>query len=125
MLREAKHAIAYTGAGLSRASGIADYATKAKDSVMKSITVLKSPLDAQPSYSHYVLTSLHRHGLLHSYVQQNRMSFFDAVSFLCRPPTHTLSHTHIKLTCFVRVLLVDDGLPQKSGFPQSRMNGRC
>jgi len=75
---------AYTGAGLSKASGIPDYATK--ESVVKAPT-LKSNLDAEPTYAHCTLTAMERAGLLHHYVQQNH-----------------------------------DGLPQKSGFPQHKIN---
>jgi len=77
---------AYTGAGLSKASGIPDYASKAKESVVKA-PKLRSNLDAEPTYAHCVLTCMERAGLLHHYVQQNH-----------------------------------DGLPQKSGFPQAKIN---
>jgi len=77
---------AYTGAGLSKASGIPDYASKAENSVVQA-PKLKSNLDADPTYSHCVLTAMERAGLLHHYVQQNH-----------------------------------DGLPQKSGYPQEKIN---
>lgn len=35
LIRQSKFCCAYTGAGLSRSSGIPDYATKAKDSIVK------------------------------------------------------------------------------------------
>jgi len=77
---------AYTGAGLSKSSGIPDYATKAENSVVQA-PKLKSNLDAEPTYAHCVLTAMERAGLLHMFVQQNH-----------------------------------DGLPQKSGYPQEKIN---
>lgn len=78
----------FAGAGISRPSGIADYATRAKNSVASNgVPKLRSNLDAQPTYSHYVLTALEKAGRLQMYVQQNH-----------------------------------DGLPQKAGFPQAKMN---
>jgi len=71
---------------LSKASGIPDYATKAKESIVQA-PKLRNNLDAEPTYAHCVLTCMERAGLLHHYVQQNH-----------------------------------DGLPQKSGFPQSKIN---
>jgi len=86
LVKLSKYSVAYTGAGLSKASGIPDYATKAENSVIKS-PVIKSNLDAQPTYAHCVITAMERAGLIHHYVQQNH-----------------------------------DGLPQKSGFPQEKIN---
>src|SRR3990167_5613201 len=87
LIKQSKRCCAYTGAGLSRAAGIGDYASKAKNSITAAVPKLKSPLDAQPTYSHRVLTALEREGYLHYYVQQNH-----------------------------------DGLPQKAGFPQEKIN---
>jgi len=70
LMKQSKHTVAYTGAGLSKASGIPDYATKAKDTVVTG-PKLKSNLDALPTYSHCVLTALERAGYIHHYVQQN------------------------------------------------------
>jgi len=85
-VRLSQFTCAYTGAGLSRASGIPDYATKSDNSVVKA-PKLKSNLDAEPTYAHCVLTAMERAGLLHHLVQQNH-----------------------------------DGLPQKAGFPQEKIN---
>eukprot|EP01125_Pyxidicula_operculata_P021365 TRINITY_DN818_c0_g1_i1.p1 TRINITY_DN818_c0_g1~~TRINITY_DN818_c0_g1_i1.p1 ORF type:complete len:368 (+),score=67.19 TRINITY_DN818_c0_g1_i1:94-1197(+) len=85
-IKKSKNTCAYTGAGLSKSSGIPDYATKATNTVVKA-PKLKSNLDAEPTYAHCVITALERAGYLHSYVQQNH-----------------------------------DGLPQKSGFPQEKIN---
>ena len=49
LVRAAKYCCAYTGAGLSKASGIPDYASKAADSVVKSKKPLTSIFDAQPT----------------------------------------------------------------------------
>ena len=69
MLRAATHATAYTGAGISTASGINDYATK---SSRESAKPRISPLHAAPSYGHRALTALHAARLLEGgWVQQN------------------------------------------------------
>jgi len=72
MLQASRCCVAYTGAGLSRAAGIADYATKSKNSISSNgAPKLRSPLDAQPTYAHRVLAALHRRKMVHHYVQQN------------------------------------------------------
>lgn len=48
LVLKSKHTNAYTGAGLSKASGIPDYATKASNSVVAGPKI-KSALDAQPT----------------------------------------------------------------------------
>ncbi len=86
LIKTSKYTVAYTGAGLSKASGIPDYATKATNTVVQA-PKLGSSLDALPTYAHCVITAMERKDLIHYYVQQNH-----------------------------------DGLPQKSGFSQSKMN---
>jgi NAD-dependent SIR2 family protein deacetylase len=86
MIKKSHNLCAYTGAGLSKSSGIPDYATKSKDSIVKAPKI-KSSLDALPTYAHCVLTTMERAGYLKYIVQQNH-----------------------------------DGLPQKSGFPQEKIN---
>ena len=86
-IRKSKCCCAYTGAGLSRAAGIGDYASKSKNSITNDVPKLKSGLHAQPTYAHKVIVALEKEGYLHHYVQQNH-----------------------------------DGLPQKAGFPQEKIN---
>jgi len=73
LIEKSKRCVAYTGAGISVASGIHDYASKAKDSISSAgkRTVLLSPFHAQPTLAHHVLTALQRQGHLAHWVQQN------------------------------------------------------
>ena len=71
LIKKSKCVIAYTGAGLSRAAGIGDYGSKAKNSIVKNVKELKNPLDAKPTYAHNVISKMEENGLLHYYVQQN------------------------------------------------------
>ena len=87
LIKKSKCCIAYTGAGLSRAAGIDDYASKAENSVMNEVPKIKSAFDAKPTFSHHVISKLEEAGYVKYYVQQNH-----------------------------------DGLPQKAGFPQEKMN---
>lgn len=97
LIRKSKHCIAYTGAGISTASGIDDYASgKTKRSAATGAAARKyrpkskKGLDAEPTFAHYTLAALaaeRNGGLLTHWIQQNH-----------------------------------DGLPQKAGFPQSKIN---
>ena len=87
LIKSSKCVTAYTGAGLSRAAGIGDYASKAKHSIVNNAPKLKSSFDAKPTFAHHSIAKLEEAGLLHHYVQQNH-----------------------------------DGLPQKAGFPQEKIN---
>jgi NAD-dependent SIR2 family protein deacetylase len=90
LITKAHRAVAYTGAGISTASGISDYATKSeRTSAVASAEMpkLSSPYDAAPTKAHEVLVALHQKGHLDRWVQQNH-----------------------------------DGLPQKAGYPQHRLN---
>jgi len=68
MLLRAKNCVAYTGAGLSKAAGIRDYASKgveAKD--WKPV----SGYAAKPTAAHRVLVQLYNRGILKRWIQQN------------------------------------------------------
>ena len=93
LLRKSRSTILYTGAGISTASGIPDYATRSSNGIIgQSKTSVSSsqtpPLCAQPTKGHRILVALYHAGLIKGWVQQNH-----------------------------------DGLPQKAGFPQSALNG--
>jgi len=70
LVRQAKNCVAYTGAGLSVSSGLADYATKAKESV-DARHIVDSRYLAQPNASHKALANLHRHGFVKRVFNQN------------------------------------------------------
>jgi len=70
MLKTARHPVAYTGAGISTAAGVSDYASKAGTLRADSVDRV-DPLEAQPTRAHHVLTALHRAGMLTTWVQQN------------------------------------------------------
>jgi formylmethanofuran dehydrogenase subunit B len=92
LMQKSKFTTVYSGAGLSRASGIPDYATKAKDSIVNTPKISNS-LEALPTYAHHVLTAIQQKGKIHHWLNQNH-----------------------------------DGLPQKGGYPQEKINdihGNC
>eukprot|EP00746_Dinoflagellata_sp_MGD_P163729 gnl/MRDRNA2_/MRDRNA2_91923_c0_seq1.p1 gnl/MRDRNA2_/MRDRNA2_91923_c0~~gnl/MRDRNA2_/MRDRNA2_91923_c0_seq1.p1 ORF type:complete len:374 (+),score=78.60 gnl/MRDRNA2_/MRDRNA2_91923_c0_seq1:110-1123(+) len=73
MIRRSRATCAYTGAGISTASGIGDYASKAKGSAaphMRGVSA-GNRLQIQPTYSHHTLAALEEKGLLHHWLQQN------------------------------------------------------
>merc|ERR1712176_841726 len=74
MGRRSTACIVYTGAGISTASGISDYASKADSSLAKAGRArLKKvmPMDAQPTLAHRALAKLHAEGYVKHWVQQN------------------------------------------------------
>lgn len=93
LLRQARHCVVYSGAGLSTGAGIPDYASQSPDSLSCAgrpppvASALLSPMCAQPTLSHRVLVALHKAGRMHRWVNQNH-----------------------------------DGLPQKAGLPQEAIN---
>lgn len=70
MMRGGK-CVVYSGAGLSRASGIPDYGSKAKESLSNTTKKLVTPLDAEPTLSHCVIARLVEKGLVVQVVNQN------------------------------------------------------
>jgi len=95
LIRRSRHAALYTGAGLSTAAGIGDYASKAgKASVVLPHKLSKGTpfdaadaIDAKPTYAHRVLSAAYHQGLIKEWVNQNH-----------------------------------DGLPQKAGTPHEAVN---
>eukprot|EP00750_Incisomonas_marina_P002204 INCI12147.1.p1 GENE.INCI12147.1~~INCI12147.1.p1 ORF type:complete len:326 (-),score=63.34 INCI12147.1:1970-2947(-) len=61
MVRASKEMAAYTGAGISTASGIGDYASKAKDTTCGKNKKVRS-IDAAPTLAHRVLAAMHKAG---------------------------------------------------------------
>ncbi|KAH3758249.1 NAD-dependent protein deacetylase sirtuin-7 [Pelomyxa schiedti] len=81
LVKTSKSCIAYCGAGLSKSSGIRDYATKSGHA--NEIDPIKAP----PTFAHHVIAAMEKKGYVKFLIQQNH-----------------------------------DGLPQKAGFPQEKIN---
>lgn len=64
LLTRSACAVAYTGAGLSRASGIPDYASTGVQKSVVRAPALRSNLDAQPTFAHRVIVALERRGIV-------------------------------------------------------------
>ena len=73
LVRKSRRCVTYTGAGLSTAAGIADYATQAGEAsvVEKSRAKVRTPWEAKPTSSHHILRAMHHAGYLQYFVQQN------------------------------------------------------
>lgn len=64
--------VVYSGAGLSKGAGIADYASRVPGSISGAgAPRLASPLEARPTKAHYVLAAMFARGLVHEFVNQN------------------------------------------------------
>lgn len=91
MIRDSQQFITYTGAGISTAAGIDDYATKAKgESVTAARPVVKDWKNAQPTLTHRVLTALEQAGHLKHWIQQNHDSLPQKAGY----PQHKLNEIH-------------------------------
>jgi len=90
MIRGAEHLVAYTGAGISTASGVADYASKAEGSLALAGPKVRSPWHAQPTRAHRVLVELHKRGWLERWIQQNH----DGLPQKAGLPQHAINEIH-------------------------------
>ena len=73
LIKKSQRFVVYSGAGISTAAGIGDYASRADNSpgIMGERPKLWSEFDAQPTLSHRVLTGIFEAGYLKYWVQQN------------------------------------------------------
>jgi len=91
LLLKSQNAIVYTGAGISTASGIDDYASNADKSTIKfDRPHLKTHWHALPTFSHYALVSLHQQKLIKYWIQQNH----DGLPQKAGYPQHMLNEIH-------------------------------
>merc|ERR1719502_999677 len=90
MLRRATHSVVYTGAGISTAAGICDYASKAgaRSSVLPKQTSGGTPfkpaasIDSEPTFAHRALVALHSSGMLEGgWVNQNHDALAQKAGF--------------------------------------------
>jgi NAD-dependent SIR2 family protein deacetylase len=89
LVRQSKNCLIYSGAGISTSSGIDDYATRA-DQTVAARPKIKSPWDARPTRSHYVLTQMYQAGHLKYWVQQNHDGLPQKAGF----PQHAMNEIH-------------------------------
>ena len=92
LVRRSSQLVAFTGAGISTAAGIDDYATKAKGA---SVTAAGKPLVkdwklAMPTLAHRCLVAMHDAGHLKHWVQQNHDSLPQKAGY----PQHKLNEIH-------------------------------
>lgn len=74
LLRNSSAVVVYSGAGISTAAGIGDYASKAPGSRAPHLRAKRSSvnrLEMRPTYGHHVLAALSHHKLVHHWLQQN------------------------------------------------------
>jgi len=94
MVRKAKNCMAFTGAGISTAAGIDDYATKGRDrgaeGTVKDRPVVKDWKDAMPTKGHRVLVAMCKAGYLKHWIQQNHDSLPQKAGY----PQHMLNEIH-------------------------------
>lgn len=80
----------YTGAGISRASGIADYASKAANSKAGSENHSLNRLNAEPTLAHFIIAELERKGKVQHWLQQNHDGLAQKAGF----PLSKLNEIH-------------------------------
>mmetsp|Transcript_37766 Transcript_37766/g.48148 ORF Transcript_37766/g.48148 Transcript_37766/m.48148 type:complete len:397 (-) Transcript_37766:40-1230(-) len=93
LLRQSRNALLYTGAGISTASGINDYATQMERSTVTAKgrqNAPRSPLQAQATYAHHALVSLMQGNLIQYWIQQNH----DGLPQKAGCPQHLLNEIH-------------------------------
>ena len=71
LIQQSKHFVVYTGAGISTAAGIQDYASSKSKASKQKVLPRHEWMEAKPTYSHFALTALHKAKLLKHWIQQN------------------------------------------------------
>lgn len=90
MVRASRNGCVYSGAGISTASGVPDYATRAEASIAPLVATPTSPWHAQPTHAHRVLVRLFSAGHLKRWFQQNH----DGLPQKAGLPQHILNEIH-------------------------------
>jgi NAD-dependent SIR2 family protein deacetylase len=91
LIKKSENLVVYTGAGISMAAGINDYATKSKNTVTrktKSQTINRKK--AIPTKSHYVMVELYKAKYLKHWIQQNHDGLAQKAGF----PQKELNEIH-------------------------------
>ena len=89
LIKCSNYPIVYTGAGISTSSGISDYATKAKNSLVNKNNK-NTGFNAEPTISHHILAGLYKKGHLSHWIQQNHDGLPQKAGF----PQENLNEIH-------------------------------
>lgn len=87
LMMQSRNCLIYSGAGLSTASGISDYATKSKT---KFAAKKLSGYSAKPTFAHKALVVMQKQGLIKHWVQQNH----DGLPQKAGLPQHAINEIH-------------------------------
>ena len=87
LIKQSSNCLVYSGAGISTASGISDYATKSGTTFSKKKS---SGFSAQPTLAHKALVAMQKEGLVKYWVQQNH----DGLPQKAGLPQHCLNEIH-------------------------------
>ena len=92
MVQRSRNLLALTGAGISTAAGIDDYASKAKSASLTAAgkPVLKDWKAARPTAAHRCLAAMHDAGYLKHWINQNHDSLPQKAGY----PQHALNEIH-------------------------------
>ena len=92
IVKKSKKFVVYSGAGLSTAAGIGDYASRADNSagIQKARPDMWSEFDVRPTLAHRVFTSLHTAGYLKHWIQQNHDGLPQKAGF----PQYAINEIH-------------------------------
>lgn len=93
LVRRSSNCIVYSGAGISTASGINDYASKAAASSSVSNAggrKVKTPWDAEPTLAHHTLAAMYHAGHIKRWIQQNH----DGLPQKAGYPQHAINEIH-------------------------------
>lgn len=117
LMTRSKHCLVYSGAGLSTASGINDYATKSNTKFAK--TKKKSGYAAQPTFAHRALVAMQQKGLIRHWVQQNHDGLPQKVGGVLHLFYYDLLQVQINM---ILLLLHFLNLSIQAGLPQHVIN---
>ncbi len=88
-----KDIVAYTGAGISTAAGIYDYASESAGKKSQVSKLVKKELDVaelRPTHAHMVLSRMYQADMLHHWIQQNHDCLPQKAGF----PQHAMNEIH-------------------------------
>jgi NAD-dependent SIR2 family protein deacetylase len=92
LIKKSSNFVVYSGAGISTASGIGDYASRAENSagITNARPQVWSEYDANPTYAHRAISQLYNAGYLKHWVQQNHDGLPQKAGF----PQHEINEIH-------------------------------